>query len=155
MANSIVDKAIQQLFKDGVKTKDIWENVSPDSDFNAQTIPISDEYDLAAIVGNDYTAGVIILGKGVSGSLTRIGAIDSSTAFWVAQRYITWSNNGLVFDPSYVKYANSSNQPSPNGAYCKPMFIYGIKILTGGGSKFTNRLRSLFSFKERRCAVCL
>ena len=155
MANSVIDKAIQQLFTDGAKTVELWKNASPDSDFPAQTIPMPAGYDMAAITGSDYATGLIVLKKGMAGSLMRIGAIDAATAFWAAQRYITWNNSGLVFDPSYVKYANSATPPSANGAYCKPMFILGIKILTGGGSKLISRLRSLFSFRERRCAVCL
>ena len=132
MASSVIDKAIQQLFKDGAKTVELWKNASPDSDFPAQTIPMPAGYDMAAIAGSDYTTGLILLKKGMSGNLIRIGAMVASTAFWVAQRYVTWNNSGLVFDPSYVKYANSANQPSANGAYCKPMFILGVKILTGG-----------------------
>ena len=128
---SVLDNALRQIWAHGVKLIEEWRNASPESNFPAQTIPLPDKYNFAAIVGSDYATGVIVLEKGMSGSLTRIGAIDSSTAFWVAQRYITWNNNGLVFDPSYVKYANSSNQPSANSSYCKPALIYGIQVLGG------------------------
>lgn len=149
---SVLDNALRQIWTHGVKLIEEWRNASPGSNFPAQTIPFPDKYNFAAIIGSDYTTGAIVLEKGMAGSLTRIGAIDSSTAFWVAQRYITWNNSGLVFDPSYVKYANSSNQPSANSAYCKPALIYGIQVLGGVIQKIKTFLASL---SRREVQVCL
>ena len=126
-----LDNALRQIWTHGVKLIEEWRNASPGSNFLAQTIQFPDKYNFAAIVGSDYATGVIILEKGMTGSLIRIGAINSSSAFWVAQRHITWDNNGLDFDSSYIKYASDSNQPSANGAYCKPALIYGIQVLGG------------------------
>lgn len=53
MANSVIDKALQQTMQDQVKEKVLWKNASPDSTFPQQNVTVAnladyDQYEIEA-----------------------------------------------------------------------------------------------------------
>lgn len=153
MANGMVDKALQQIWKDGIKLKRLWINASPESAFPAQKINLNIPEDGLVLITarvDTYPYNGTVSGVGrVGEDLFLIGSTSRNRG-----RMLKLTTSGVECDDA-LQWNNYGSSSNAHGEYMIPLEIYGIKILAGGGSKFINRLRSLFSFRERRCAVCL
>ena len=162
MANGMIDKAIQQLFKQSVKIVKLWQNASPESAFLPQKISVdltpynlilmifksyvSYEYKLSALFDKGDAAVICINSSGLG--INRGGLFASN-------RIIESSDNTGIMVGKGVYLPTAGTSSTDRNDSLLPFEIYGIKILTGGGSKFITKLRSLFSFWGRRCAACL
>lgn len=134
MANSITDKAIQQLFCDGVKIVKLWENASSNSAFQNQTVSLN-------IAKYDFVMVLFRLdrnGRVVEPSIVPIGrpAVNNSKGY---DRYFIVRETGIEFDDS----------SSPSAII--PAKIFGIKLL-GGGYSLIRKIKQLFA-NIRRCFI--
>ena len=158
---SVLDNALQTLFKLGIEVKKVWENASPTSGFAAQNINIgTSDYDFAMIlhwsmnVSGGYRLAVDIIDNNTENNnmLRLAGYVASSTAAnrgFGAQRGVKRSGNILQFtDCSRGIIASGLLSTIVDPSLCKPVIIYTIKII-GGGYRIVRFIKSLFHIRER------
>lgn len=153
---SVIDKAIQQLFKDGIKLKELWTNVSPESDFAGQVLTLTNNNaDMLAITHEsnadaptDAANQTVIIGRVGTGGQVNVQA----TAILMSRGYTWGEQNKLsIGDAQRVPtYGNAASRTEVNNRLV-PLAVYGIKLL-GGGRALIKKIKSLFSIPERRWA---
>lgn len=159
---SVLDNALQTLFKLGIEVKKVWENASPTSGFAAQDINIgTSDYDFAMIlhqslnVSGGYRRAIDIIENNTeTNSMLRLsGFVAASTAEnrgFGAQRGVMRAGNALRFTDC-VRGRHSTGAPIDSfvdPSLCKPVIIYTIKII-GGGYRIARFIKSLFHIRER------
>lgn len=135
---SVLDNALQALF-DMAHKEILWENASPNSTFNAQTISaLCGQYDMIAIEFKGTATGNIMLmamasyGNGIAIPLMFTSSVAStSSAIQSNYRQATLSANGIAFAATYTKYAANTTS-AQNNTILIPITVYGLK-LSGGG----------------------
>lgn len=144
---SLIDNALQQLFKDSCKTKKLWTNASPTSTFAEQSIKaiglsghdmyeIVFEFHITNTLTNTQTAKV---GKGM--------LLNQNDSRAIYRRNVTVSGDILSFTTvDGINVANSSI--ISDNKYLVPIEIYGIKILGGALRKVKKALCALLFRKE-------
>lgn len=143
---SVLDNALQTLFKLGVEVKKVWTNASPTSGFAGQDINIgTSDWDFAMILhrsanvnGGQRLAIDIIDNNTEDNNMLRLaGFVASSTTTnrgFGAQRGVKRSGNILQFtDCSRGIIASGTFSTMVDPSLCKPVIIYTIKIVGGGG----------------------
>lgn len=122
---SVVDNAIQQLFKNGCKVKKLWTNAASGSDFPAQTISVSSALDLDFLIMSLATDSRGIIGTYiVFRDMEYIAYGNGAVPF---KRTVEWNNNKIIFGVGEIL---SSGWKTDN-ATMKPQTIYGIQLLGG------------------------
>ena len=150
---SVIDKAIQQLFKDGIKLKELWTNVSPESDFAGQDLTLTNNNaDMLAITHEsnadsptDAANQTVIIGQVGTG-----GQVNVQASAILMSRGYTWheQNKLSIGDAQRVPtYGNSASRTEVNNRLV-PLAVYGIKLL-GGGYRIARLIKSLFHRCER------
>lgn len=158
---SVLDNALQTLFKLGIEVKKAWENASPTSGFAAQSINIgTSNYDFAMILhqsanvtgGNRHAIDIIENNTETNNMLRLAGFVASSTAAnrgFGAQRGVMRSGNTLQFtDCVRGRHTGEAIDSMVDPSLCKPVIIYTIKII-GGGYRIARFIKSLFHIRER------
>lgn len=128
---AVIDNAVQALFKMAHKEL-LWENASPESEFQEQTLSVDTSgYDMIAVsfrgkaskVGNvgGGTAIVAVKEEGASVISENSGYIYNRSVYWESDANIKISNCRRV-----VTYGNASNRDEINYVTI-PIAIYGIR----------------------------
>ena len=107
---SVIDNALQTLFKLSVEVKKIWENASPNSDFRAQTLPSQNDADFILTkfsIGTPSSAnyGYLleeIVQTGEQGVLTAPVNFNNSNAQGTVHREISVNSAGISFSSGYL-----------------------------------------------------
>lgn len=138
MAESKVDKALQQLFKRSVATKVLWSNASPASAFSAQTIKMAlSGYDGVLIKHristSKGTVGYMYAGVGDNADMVYPDARNIiSTVNAIIQRNVDVSTTGVTFSADSYRAGNNTSSGS-NNKQLIPLDVIGV-ILSGGGT---------------------
>ena len=149
---SVVDNAIQQLFKNGCKIKKLWTNASITSSFTAQDVSanttgcdgvmvtcrrasISDAAASGTAIVMNYGGGDQILVEYAATMLFR-------DVMWNSRSKITLSDCQRV-----MQYAVTGSKQTEN-ALIIPVAIYGIQLLGGVIHKLKSLAAPLFGRKE-------
>lgn len=133
---SVLDNALQTLFRLGVEVKKLWENASPNSDFPAQTLPSQNDADF---VLTKFSVGIPsspnygylleeIVPTGEQGVLTAPINFNNSNAQGTVHREISANSAGVSFSSGYLK---TSGAPQQDNGYAIPQEIYAIKLMGG------------------------
>ena len=107
----------------------IWENASPSSNFAAQTITLTTDYTVFAIVSDN---GVTFVSShaGNSQAMTYTMYNSSKQDVMVFTRKIkVTANQGTVsfaFEDGYYVYPMIEDGPNESETMLKPRFIYGV-----------------------------
>lgn len=136
---SVLDNALQTLFKLGIEVKTLWENVSPNSDFPAQTLPSQNDADFILTkfsigMPSSPNYGYLleeIVQTGEQGVLTAPVNFNNSSTQGIVHREISVNSAGVSFSSGYLK---TSGAPKQNNGYAIPQEIYAIKLLGGAMS---------------------
>ena len=153
---SVLDNALQTLFKLGIEIKKVWENASPTSGFAAQSINIgTSNYDFAMILhqsanvtGGNRRAIDIIENNTETNNMLRLAGFVANRGFG-AQRGVMRSGNTLQFtDCVRGRHTGEAIDSIVDPSLCKPVIIYTIKIV-GGGYRIARFIESLFFRMER------
>lgn len=140
MAESKVDKALQQLFAINKNMHVLlWENASPASNFAAQNLTVNlTGYNMYEIIGYFATD--------LKYAIARRGAVDGYTGHLfnvndsnsILRRNITVAKSGSSYKMGFsdcVRTKVESGFPSSTvNNYLIPVAIYGIKFIGGGGT---------------------
>ena len=148
---SVVDNAIQQLFKNGCKIKKLWTNASPTSQFAAQKITADmGAFDQVQILLRESTSStypyyfIEDFKKNDDGVIVRMLNYDKTgTTVGASYRTVDVGNTGIAFGAGYI---NQGGVQANN--YNLPIIIYGIQILGGVIHKLKNLAASLFTRRE-------
>lgn len=150
---SVIDNALRQIWKDGIKLKKLWTNASPGSDFAGQNLTLPDnDADMLAITHEsnadapkDAANQTVIIGQVGTGGQVNVQA----TAILMSRGYTWGEQNKLsIGDAQRVPtYGNAASRTEVNNRLV-PLAVYGIKLL-GGGYRITRYIKSLFFRKER------
>ena len=143
---SVVDNAIQQLFKNGCKIKKLWTNASPRSSFPAQDITVpSNNADILYIPIKAYSdtesdlsgsSVFITFGRGNQAIAQRQARIVSRGFQWLKRTKIS------VYDAlDVMTYAGTRTN---DNTLLIPEAIYGIQLLGGVINKLKTLAASLF-----------
>lgn len=130
MANSITDKAIQQLFCDGVKIVKKWTNAKPTSSFAAQKITVDlNGYDFIKIEAAASTTSPKIVETEIP--INKTGSLVKELISSLRYREITAvTTSGVTFGVGEV--AVWGGNATTDNSQIIPINIYGIKLLGGG-----------------------
>lgn len=142
---SVIDNAIKQLWKDGIKIVKLWENASPSSAFAAQTIPLDTEgYEEALVLpmSTNGLNGAFIVRKNEDRVLYSAGGHPLQRRYELTDSGLTVQAGDILVDSGW----------QTNNQAMKPYIIYGLKFLLGGGYRIARFIKSLFFHMERRCA---
>ena len=145
---SILDNALQQSMKDQTKSKVVWENASPASEFGAQdlSLPAMQGFDAVEIqfgAGSSSVTGNVRLDIGAN---TPKAVFDNTT--YPNRRHVAVYDSHILFGDA-EQY--SGNKWSIENDVVKPLVIYARKII-GGGRAIVNMLCSRI-LTGRRCAA--
>lgn len=130
---SVLDNALQQIWKDGIKLVEVWRNASPASSFAAQTIPIDmSQFDIALAIFNISATMQrkvsAISPVGWYGEAQWIGNIGSEyTTAYFTRMYICRKSE-IEFNDTNRRQVDTDSISNNN---LIPYAIYGIKILEG------------------------
>ena len=149
---SVVDNAIQQLFKNGCKIKKLWTNASITSSFVAQDVSVNTSgYDgtMVSFRRNNTDDGA------VSGTalIVNYGGGDQVLIEYAATmlfRDVVWNSRSQIkFGDCkrLIQYAVSGSRETVNNLLI-PVAIYGIKLLGGVIHKLKTLAASLFTRRE-------
>lgn len=164
MADSKIDKALQQLLKLGVETKKLWTNAKPTSNFNAQTVTLAGgtKYDSILVEflpgTGDYsdTNGTLVPlpalknHKNYLNYIAKTEALAAGSVAEIRSRAVTFTGKAAVFDVAYG-FSISSTSRSERADYVIPLNIFGLKFIGGGYSKLKHIIsiiKHLFSCKR-------
>ncbi len=133
---SVLDNALQTLFKLGVEVKKLWKNASPNSDFRAQTLPSQNDADFILTkfsigIPSSPNYGYLleeIVQTGEQGVLTAPINFNNSSTQGTVHREISVNSAGISFSSGYLK---TSGAPQQDNGYAIPQEIYAIKLLGG------------------------
>lgn len=138
MAESKVDKALQQLFKRSVATKVLWSNASPTSAFPAQTINAQCKGYDKILLECGYSKTDVDFEKNFAAGTGKkailevsAGAAYTNTGYYTRNAEV--ADTGVIIKDCYKKNMGASTGGSIDNAYLIPQKIYGI-ILSGGGA---------------------
>ena len=125
---SVIDNALQTLFKLGIEFKKVWENASPTSDFAAQTITLD-------LTGTDFCLIVPYSGSGRNGlyliPMNHTGALYGSSAAFLRRQFAI-NEAGITVSTGSISQSGSWDT---DNSYMKPWLIYSVKLLGGGNSQ--------------------
>lgn len=114
------------------KKKLLWENASPTSGFEAQTVSVDlSEYDEAEIYFRGTSSNSFELsfkatiGKAIA--CQRITDIANSNQLYIASRNAAITSTGVSFEDGYYKGTTATSAGAVNNTVCVPIKIYGIK----------------------------
>lgn len=148
-----IDNAIKQLWKDGIKLKELWTNASPTSDFAGQILTLPENNaDMLAIIHEsnadaptDAANQTVIIGRVGTGGQVNVQA----TAILMSRGYTWGEQNKLsIGDAQRVPtYGNAASRTEVNNRLV-PLAVYGLKLL-GGGRALIKKIKSFFSIPER------
>ena len=135
---SVVDNAIQQLFKNGCKIKKLWTNASITSSFTAQDVRanttgcdgvmVTFRRASSSDAGPSGTAIVMNYGGGDQILIEYAAAMLFRDVVWNSRSKITLSDCKRL-----IQYAVTGSRETKN-ALLIPVAIYGIKLLGGGNT---------------------
>lgn len=144
---NVLDNAIKQLWRDGIKTKMIWVNASPASIFGAQELRIDNSpfnkikifYKTNLADSNEYTncqsIEVNVSGNGfMTGIAGNNGLADGTVT--IAARSCEVTASGIKFASGGYWIPNNETYKEFTGEHNNwiiPTEIYGLKFLIGGG----------------------
>lgn len=145
MAESKVDKALQQLLKLGVETKKLWTNASPTSNFKAQTVTLSGgaKYDVILVEflpsTGDYSDTnstlapllVLLKHKNYLNYIAKTGPLATDSVVEMRSRAVTFVGATTVFATAYG-FSISSTSRSERADYVIPVNIFGLNFIGGG-----------------------
>lgn len=124
---SIIDNALQQSMKEQVKSKVVWENMSPASTIGSQTIPIdlSGWDDVEIVIGNNNNKMACVRMKpGDTANLYTNGVYIYSRRYTISETGVTIANGNT----------GVASDAEVNNNAAKPFTIYARKIIGGGQS---------------------
>jgi hypothetical protein len=149
---SVVDNAIQQLFKNGCKIKKLWTNASITSSFTAQDISVKTTGCDGVMVtfrrassGDAASSGTAIVmnyGGGDQILVEYAATMLFRDVVWNSRSKITLSDCKRL-----IQYAVTGSRETEN-ALLIPVAIYGIKLLGGVIHKLKTLAASLFTRRE-------
>lgn len=152
---SVLDNALQQLFKDGVKIKKLWTNASPLSQFAAQHITIARAgFDYIGIQANWNNAStdnveLVALVENKVGKATEFYGTELATyaagTFTIAKRNVAVIDKGLSIGNGLSGQAEYGDS---RPYWFIPTIVYGIKLLGGALRKAKKALCALLRRKE-------
>lgn len=138
---SVLDNALQQLFKDGVKIKKLWTNASPLSQFAEQHITIARaEFDYIGIQANWNTSPtgnveLVALVENKVGKATEFYGTELATyttgTFTIAKRNVMVIDKGLSIGNGL---SGQTGYGDFRPYWFIPTIVYGIKLLGGGSN---------------------
>lgn len=135
---SVIDNAIKQLWKDGIKIVKLWENASPTSQFADQTLQINTaNYQMILITfrGSSGSTGNANGGSALIGIIGEVAQIVTENSARITRRSAYWINTSeiqIADCQTIVTYNNAGARTTENQRSI-PVAIYGIKFLIGGG----------------------
>ena len=151
MATSIIDKALQAILK-MLQKKDervlLWENASPNSAFAPQTLTVTNlsSYQNYMILYRFHTTLDMNLTESAEvGAGTIMNMCDAGSIY---RRNVTYQANGLTISGISGTRVSGAADITDN-KYLIHVKIYGIKFLSGGGTRLTRFIKSLFHRCER------
>lgn len=146
---SVLDNAIQTLFKLGIEVKRVWRNASPASTFAAQDITVADitNCDFVLFLHSTLSNGMILetisglipvnspnvawpSGQLIFGAFCQTGSATSTRGYNGGRRV------GIKEDKiSFSDGSRTTDGPSgpADNQICIPYEIYTIKFIGGGG----------------------
>lgn len=149
---SVVDNAIQQLFKNGCKIKKLWTNASITSSFTAQDVRanttgcdgvmVTFRRTSSSDAAPSGTAIVMNYGGGDQILIEYAATMLFRDVVWNSRSKITLSDCQRV-----MQYAVMGSRQKEN-ALIIPVAIYGIQLLGGVINKLKTLAASLFSRRE-------
>lgn len=142
MAESILNKALQNSMQDQVKEVEVWENASPDSSFPEQSITVDLSkgdrvkvlYRTALSVDParyENTAECQVGENGMIQHTLNVGTAGMTKYF--LQRTFKTMSNKISFAVARSAAVGSTDSDD-NNAYCVPVKIFLIKNIVGGGN---------------------
>lgn len=161
---SVLDNALQTLFKLGIEVKRVWKNASPTSTFAAQDIAVADitDCDFVLFLHSTLSNGTIL--ETVSdlvptelpnpalpssqltfGSFCQTGTATSTRGYNGARR-VGIKEDKISFSGG-LRTTDGPTGPADNKV-CIPYEIYTIKFI-GGGNRIARFIKSLFHVRER------
>lgn len=150
---SVLDNALQTLFKLGIEVKTLWVNASPGSSFAEQGVPLPGikNYDYIAIdyrVNALYTESSqgIVTTSGASVALESFANTQLTAQIAFLSRSVYVDDNAARFYNCLLKPTSGNGQTFNNGIV--PTVISGIKLI-GGGYRIARFIKSLFFRTER------
>ena len=161
---SVLDNAIQTLFKLGIEVKRVWKNASPTSTFAAQDIAVADitNCDFVLFLHGTLSNGTIFetisdlvpteLPNPARPSSQLIFGAFCQTGSAVSTRGYNGSRRVGIEEDKISFSSGSRTTDGPTGPadnkMCIPYEIYTIKII-GGGHRVARFIKSLFHIRER------
>lgn len=153
---SVLDNAIQTLFKLGIEVKKAWVNASPTSTFAAQKITVGkiSDADMVAIEARNLAIGaakdffIVSRNSEESSPATSLNFATSSDNTVVSiyrQANVDFAAKQVLFSAGHNASPTKSSQ---NNNACIPYAIWVIKFL-GGGYRIARFIKSLFFRMER------
>lgn len=149
---SVVDNAIQQLFKNGCKIKKLWTNASITSSFTAQDVSanttgcdgvmVTFRRNSSRDAAPSGTAIVMNYGGGDQILIEFAATMLFRDVVWNSRSKITLSDCQRL-----IQYAVTGSRQKDN-ALIIPVAIYGIKLLGGVLHKLKSLAAPLFGRKE-------
>lgn len=138
---SVLDNALQTLFKLGIEVKLIWQNASITSQFEEQTLSLlmsknSMIYMIYRYANDDTTnapSQLCSVGEGVTQFASGGVNGDTNPSFRVRTHRI--SEDGITFRNCYTKTPSSWTTPRISNENLIPYKIYTIKLLGGGSTE--------------------
>ena len=136
---SVVDNAIQQLFKNGCKIKKLWTNASPTSQFTAQKINLTLS-NYGAVLAEFKTSTAIsaseycrICFEDNEDWADTLANTNLDEVVEIRTRQYAVSSTGVQFQQGYGKSITNAGTSVRND-YAIPLTIYGIQLLGGGNT---------------------
>ena len=150
---SVLDNALQTLFKLGIEVKTLWENASPGSSFPEQNITVNTsgcDFVLIPLKGSANAAGILVGGNLLLSNIGEAAQHVAQNSAKMVSRGATWTSTGRIAISSCQTvnaYANAGTR-TDSPTYMVPLAVYGIKLLGGVVHKVKAFATSLFARKE-------
>lgn len=150
---SVIDNALQTLFKLGIEVKTLWENASPGSSFPEQNIKVNTsgcDFVLIPLKGAANAAGTLVGGNLLLSNIGEAAQHVGQSSARMMSRGATWTSTGRIAINScqivndYDNPGTRTNSPT----HMVPLAVYGIKLLGGVIHKLKTLTASLFQRRE-------
>ena len=134
---SVLDNALQTLFKLGIEVKTLWENASPGSGFPEQNLAVNTsgcDFVLIPLKGSKSSAGSLMGGNVLLSDVGEAAQHVAQNSAKMVSRGATWTSTGRIAISSCQTvngYANAGTR-TDSPTYMVPLAVYGIKLLGGG-----------------------
>lgn len=133
---SVLDNALQTLFKLGIEVKTLWENASPGSGFPEQNITVNTsgcDFVLIPLKGSSNAVGILVGGNLLLSNIGEATQHVAQSSAKMISRGATWTSTGRLAISScqIVNDYDNAGTRTDSPTYMVPLAVYGIKLLGG------------------------